>query len=428
MIATPDEYYRVFQAAVGDPSNTNVTAYGEVSTPRELVCDMLDALPSHVWLNSKLKWYEPACGLAPFLYEVYQRLMVSLQSELPDEASRCRHIVEEMLIFNEIQAKNITLVKQLFRADRYHLNLIEGCFFKAAVNADVVVGNPPYNKIGTKNSGNAEWMKFVRTVLTTPLLNPGGWLVFVHPAGWRKPESELSKNKGLVSLMTHEHQMLHLEMYDAASGKKVFKCGTNYDWYVIENLPAYTTTTVRDTQGQQYTLDLLMWSWLPNYGFAQLTPLLATTGEARCPVIYSRSAYASDKAWVSAVEGGEFIHPVVKTTPAAGVRYLYSNTDSKGMYGVSKVIFGDSNFDHPIIDMEGKYATGENAMSIQVESLAEAEELKTALQTPMVRDLLRNACLWGNFRLDWRLFTFLKARFWQLLLPDRVVSLDSPIH
>lgn len=408
MLPSPSDYYRAFTANTGE-----VTLYGEVATPRALVLDMLASLPSAVWSNPALKWYEPACGLAPFLYEVYVKLMTTLVAVLPDNSKRSQHIVENMLIFNELQEKNLRMLKQLFRGDIYHLNLFAGDCLTSQVEADIIICNPPYNKIGSKNSGNAEWMRFSRHLVT----HARGYLLLVHPAGWRKPESEKAKNKGLFTLLAHSNQLLVLEMYDAAAGKQTFGCGTNYDWYLLEKKACYTSTRVRDTKGGYSTLDLRQWQWLPNFAFDRIRPLLSDTGtEVCCEVLYSRSAYASDKEWVRTCQDDTYKYPVVKTTPRTGTRYLYSRVADRGFYGISKVIFGDSNFDTPVIDMEGVYAMGENAMALVVTTRKDAEEVVTALQSKELRELLRSACLWGNFRLDWRVFTYLKRGFWRVFL------------
>ena len=40
--------------------------YGEVFTPIELVCEMLNKIPNEVWKNPNLKWLDPANGIGNF--------------------------------------------------------------------------------------------------------------------------------------------------------------------------------------------------------------------------------------------------------------------------------------------------------------------------------------------------------------------------
>jgi len=80
-----------------------IKKYGEVFTPPELVNEMLDKLPEHVWKNKNLTWLDPACGNGNFLVEVKKRLMEGLKEEIPDEKEREEHILENMIYGVEIQ-------------------------------------------------------------------------------------------------------------------------------------------------------------------------------------------------------------------------------------------------------------------------------------------------------------------------------------
>jgi hypothetical protein len=55
------------------------------------------------------------------------------------------------------------------------------------------MGNPPFNppKGDTGSSGNSIWQNFV--MKSFYMLNPKGYLVFVHPPGWKKPTDDVFK-------------------------------------------------------------------------------------------------------------------------------------------------------------------------------------------------------------------------------------------
>jgi len=76
------------------------------------------------------------------------------------------------------------------------------------------------------------------------------------------------------------------------------------------------------------------------------------------------------------------------------------------MFGVPKVIFGETGINNVIIDMEGKYGLTSGSIGIKIDSIEEGLKLKTALESEMFKKVL-NACSWGNFRIDWRLFNHL---------------------
>jgi len=67
------------------------------------------------------------------------------------------------------------------------------------------------------------------------------------------------------------------------------------------------------------------------------------------------SAYEANKKWISKVETKEFKYPVVHSTPKDKPRLLWSNKNDNGHYGIKKIIFGDSEINNPIIDIDSKY-------------------------------------------------------------------------
>ena len=58
---------------------------------------MLDRLPDWVWQDPSLKWLDPCAKSGVFLYQVAQRLMEGLKSEIPDYKDRLEHIYRNML-------------------------------------------------------------------------------------------------------------------------------------------------------------------------------------------------------------------------------------------------------------------------------------------------------------------------------------------
>lgn len=69
----------------------------EVFTPPAIVNEMLDALPSHLWINPNIKFLDPSCKSGVFLREIAKRLMSGLASEIINEADRRAHIYKNML-------------------------------------------------------------------------------------------------------------------------------------------------------------------------------------------------------------------------------------------------------------------------------------------------------------------------------------------
>jgi hypothetical protein len=332
---------------------------------------------------------------------------------------------------SELNPVNIKECKKIFGNE---LNIYEGDTLRMDIEDvfginkfDIIVGNPPFNNsqnaTGKRGGGDSLWDKFVKLSLDT-WLKKNGYLVYVHPSGWRKPESEKSKTRGLYKLMTNDNTMLYLEIHDSKDGLKTFKAGTRYDWYVIKHTKNEDyTTRIKDQLGVTSKLNLNTLDFLPNYNFESVLPLLAGSGDEKCPIIYSSTNYDARRVWVSSEKTSKFKYPLIHSTNKdkvnkktgniiSGVRYMYSSINDKGHFGISKVIFGDSGINDVIIDFGGKYGMTSHALAIKISTKKEGEELKNYLLSPNFQELLK-ACRWSNFQIDWKLFTYFKKYFYK---------------
>ena len=393
----------------------------EILTPLSLVNEMLSKIPEDAWTDISTGHlpliFDPCVGKGAFVVVVYDLLWEKLEDLIPDEENRRATILEEMLYFADINPYNINVTKLILDPqNHYKLNAYCGdtLEMKFDTKFDIIVGNPPFNNsqnnTGKKGGGDSLWNKFV--IKSIKCLKPRGYLLYVHPSGWRKPESSKSKYYGLFKLMTQENQMLYLSIHGLKDGKNTFDCGTRYDWYVIHHTSKYTTTEFNDEKNNRLIIDMNKFKWLPNYNIDTIQSILAEESDEKCPIIYNRSNYGSDKKYTQKYKTNEFKYPCVHSTPRKGIRYMYSSVNDRGHFGISKVIFGESGIGYVIIDMEGKYGMTQGAMSIEVSSIEEANNIKKALLSVKFKQLL-NACSFSNFRIDWRMFKYLKKDFWK---------------
>ena len=399
--------------------------FGEVMTPLELVKEMLATLPEEVWSNPNLKWLDPANGTGPYPLMIIYRLMNGLKDWEPDEEKRYKHIVEKMIYVCELQPKNMFLyICAVDPWDMYQLNIYTGSFLdfggpkvvifdkhmKEVWNVDkfdIVIGNPPYNGAET-GGGNSLWDKFIRKSI--PMINQDGYLVLVHPSSWRKPPSTRSKTKDIWGLLTKDNQLLYLEIHSIQDGIKVFNAGTRYDFYCMRKRKERFSTTIVDEIGKKTKIDLYDWNFLPNYNLDKISTLL---GEG-CEILFSRSAYGQDGKHVSDSESDIFRYKLVHSITKDGPRFLYSSRNDRGLLNVSKVIFGESGLNAAIIDMNGDFAMTSHSFAIKVDSLEQAEILRNTLLSEKFKEIIKS-CMWGNFAIDWRLFTFFKKDFWNYI-------------
>jgi hypothetical protein len=267
------------------PKDKERHQHGEVFTPLTLVDEMLSTLPGSVWSNPDLKWLDPANGMGNFPIKAllgqnegeftYVGLLEGLRSRIPDDAERCKYIIEEMLYMVDINGKNNAIARKLFeklcpdatpnieRIDRRHGFLAEKPLIfngKTVDKFDIIMGNPPYQggavkSIGTRATRKMReetglttdlnknlWIPFTKKALT--ILNENGFLLFIHPIGWFKPDG-LKPHTELRRMMLSK-QIVKMKIYDQSQSLKEFgdagKIAVSY--YLLENREPYTKTTI----------------------------------------------------------------------------------------------------------------------------------------------------------------------------------------
>jgi len=388
---------------------------GEVFTPTKLVDDMLDKLPVEVWSNKNYKWIDIAVGSGVFMWHgVIPRLIKGLANVIPDEKERTMHIAS-MIYGVDIQITNIGIcrpyiIKMLGIETKdiiiNHFTLHDSLTFDywGGVNFDVVVGNPPYQDASTNGTrkggygGRSLWDEFVNKSLS--ILNDGGYLVYVHPSAWRKPEHDM------WGVMTSK-QILHLDIHSKAEGTKVFGAATRYDWYVMENKPVYTTTSVRDEIGKIHNIDLREWNFLPNYMIDEVKSIL---GEQE--VIYSRSAYGNDKKWMAKEVNKPHPYPVVYSQTMDGNTIWGSEVNNRGHYGVKKVILSMNEKQYPFNDHSGMYAMSTIIFGLPISTKQEGDSIVAAINSDKFKEIIK-ATKWSTFQTEWRMFKYFRKDFWK---------------
>ena len=404
--------------------------FGEVFTPDTLINDMLDKIPPELWRDPNKKWLDPATGFGNFPMVVYERLMEGLAGHPDykdrDSAVRSEHIIRRMLYMVEYNEASCEKIRSIFGSAA---NLFCGSFVNPidpihfpdeTTQFDVIVGNPPFNADqtheGKKGGGSNLWPEFVNKSLD--IIVPGGYLLFVHPALWRKPPSDRART--LFDKMVHDNHMLYLEIHSKPDGKRDFGVQTRYDFYVIQKrrpIPSSDFTVVKDQLGQEHpSIDLSRWRFLPNHSFELIEPLLSDKEENY--VIFSRGQYGTDKSWVSDSKDGEYKFPLVHSTPLSGPRFYWSSKkieDCKEcvqMFGVPKVIIGESGINNAVLDREGEYGMTQGAFGLKIPSEGEGEIMKTVLESVEFQRIL-DAMSFSNFRIDWRMFLYFRPDFYR---------------
>lgn len=351
-------------------SPTEVKTMGEVMTPISLVEEMLDTLPYEVWTNPDLKWLDPCNGVGTFFSVVIERLMKGLESFQPDEKLRYKHILENMIYVCELQAKNLFLYLYSFDPkDEYALNIYHGSYltedfdkqmeFWGVDKFDICVMNPPYQELkeGNKKS-QALWDKFV--IKSINQLVEGGYLVAVHPSGYRNVDG-IFKN---IQILLKSKQLMYLEVHSKKDGMKTFGASTPYDFYCLHNVPNTMFTKIKCEDGKVERVDISKMEFIPNGMFKDFEKLIAKDGEEKVNYLHSRSAYGSDYSHMHKEQTVEFKFPIVYYTyKDTSIRFMYSNTKERGHFNLPKVIWSDG-ISTPIVDVNGEYGIAQFAFAI----------------------------------------------------------------
>ena len=431
----PDEISRHIQDNLS-VRTTEKNKYGEVFTPLEYITELLDQLPSRVWSDSSLRWLEPASGTGHFCVVVYSRLMDGLVEEFPDRLARHEHIIRNMLFMVEINKDNIEVSRDLFGDDA---NIICGDFltpdisvelFQNKYEIDIIIGNPPFqtplddderkrNK-GSKG-GKILWEKFICASLDILKHRPSAaaaaaaerFLCFITPPAWRKPYSTLWPKMTLDNTLLFLHNInkktavikmgvqQHMDIF-------VLRCGEGGEGSEGQGNGCIIKTDNNITYNNIQPRD---WPFLPNSDFELISGLLDLKPDP-ARVIYDRMAYGSDTKNMSAeYSAGEFIYPVVHTMTKRGLGLWYSNANTRGHFGVPKVILNFNEKLYPYLDASGEYGMGQFSFGLPVTSVAQGEAIVRALTSPRFRAVIK-ATKWGAFQTDRRMFEYFKEGFY----------------
>lgn len=392
--------------------NTN---NGKIHTPMTLVNEQMGEFEKRVLVNGqdpgKFTYLDPHCKTGSYLRWLH---MFLTRRSVSEESIQKQVMGVENDPIYIVVARHVSGIKNIgyrnLTDDEKYATFIAENMKKF----DVICGNPPFQaptKNGDKKGGSpcTIWDKFIPMALS--MLKDDGYLCYIHPSRWRKPEDDLW---GILG----EKQMEWLKIYDNAAGTELFGVGTTADCYVLKNAPYTIPTTVIDCEGREHKIDFRKWIWFPSAQYDLIQSIVAKEGEEKCKVIRDRTTYGGDKKWVSRVRDSEFKYPCInsiKSDSRGGITYFYSNYNTGGHFGISKVIMSDNGHIRPIPDMKGEYGMTDHAFALEVSSQSECDGMCKALASDKFAKIVW-ATKWGNFQTDFRMFRSFRKDFWKEFL------------
>lgn len=382
-----------------------IDKYGECFTPIELVEEILDQLPKCVWTNPNLKFLDPCAGKGIFLTRVKERLEVGLEKKIPNINERKKHI-ETMLTMVELNPSNVKTLKSIFKNATIHQNDFLTMDF-GNDKFDVILENPPYQapKKGTYagSSGNRTlWNKFVLRSLE---LSQNGYMCFITPANWRRPEHVLYR--------TITDRLLYLHIYGKSAGIEKFGVQTRFDVYVMsDNIQTKNPVIIDEKRVCHTDINPREWDFLPNYEYKTIQQFLSKDKESGIKVIYHSSRY--DARFLIKNENENYKYPIIHTLTKKGIGLRFANKQDPSMFGVSKIILNVNEKQYPINDSTGKYGLTQLSFGIPIHNCAEGDKMIRCIEGDTFQEIIK-ATKWGSFQTDYRMFNYFRPDFYNII-------------
>lgn len=402
--------------------------WGEVFTPVRLIEELLEHIPAKVWTDPSLRWLDPAAGTGHFGGLIFLKLMQTLSPSMPDSRHRAHHILKNMLFMVELNPSNVAVLRRRFGASA---NVFEGDFLQSRTlwflpdrhhhpPFDVIVGNPPYQSTNAlhvyKGSQGRRtlWNRFVQQCLDPLWLSrPSGYLAFITPAVWRRPES------ALYSLMTRENTLRFLHIYGEKDGRDIFGVQTRFDVYVIQTRKVVADGTTKsiiiDAENVEHRdLDISKWPFLPNAAFDEIRHLLVSKapGGRGIPVLFHSNTF--DARRLHPNKTAKYRYPIVHNQTRRGLGILYADHMS-AMSKAPKVVLNFNRSLYPYNDHRGEYGLSQLSFGLPLTASthekrkAEGEALIRGLTSPTFQHIVRST-KWTSFQTDYRMFRYFDAK------------------
>lgn len=342
--------------------------YGEVYTPEKIINDMIKTLPSNVWSNPNLKWFDPCAGFGNFFLVILDKLMEGLKLKIPNDKERKEHILSKMLYMNEINKNNVLKIKKNFGKNVNILNVdfLSDTFDKKnKFKFDIIIGNPPYNLGDTKTSGKKNVYVFF-AVKSLKLLKKDGYLLFIHPPGYRIDNHIIKSTKINLNEIYTSYDIKFIKMFNIDETNKYFNIVMNIDYILLKNNENNNNkTTIIDTFNNKNVLQIKPNDFIPNFGFKILNILQQLTNKYGSINIFHSSELHSSNVLSDGTKlkdnNGKFknIHLITKN----GKR-IYSSKKKHTYYNKKKIFINALGVNYVYYDDKGKYGASEQQLLI----------------------------------------------------------------
>lgn len=211
---------------------------GEVFTPEELAKEVLDRIPTSVWVNPTSTFLDPCMGKGTFLIDILRRLTTIYGYSKEDAMSRIYgYDVRVKYINNLMRGGFVNVFHKDFLSENIDMKF------------DVVIGNPPFqnNLENGQKSKKTLWSLFIQKGFE--LTKENGYCSMVSPDGWWSPTIDIPKGKiSIFRDIFKKHNLLLVASNEVV--KPHFKnIGTSFTYFVVQNSSYQNVTNFITTQG-----------------------------------------------------------------------------------------------------------------------------------------------------------------------------------
>tara|TARA_B110000008_G_scaffold274304_1_gene309883 strand:+ start:1516 stop:2880 length:1365 start_codon:yes stop_codon:yes gene_type:complete len=330
--------------------------YGEVKTDFNLIRDMFELIPGHLFKNPGIRWCDPCCGSGEFMIFLFKVLDKTIQ--IQDIEERRRHIKRNMLWMIEINEYHIPTLEVFFGKES---NIIHGSYLNINyLDVDVVIGNPPFNIDGEL----AIWSKFVIHSLFTMLKKSRyGYLLFITPSIWMK------RDYPLFPIMLNR-TIYKIRSLNSSETNQIFhgKAQTPTCYFLMNKRKKHKFPRHKPIQlYDDITKKFLPFKYISNNGLLTSLPLCGVSILNKIHKYNFCAPLSVNKTnmrpgyknlSISNIQNLEYPYPNVTTCLLKKnqpiLKINYSNIKCE-WFGVSKLIFAHKMYGFPYFDKEGKF-------------------------------------------------------------------------
>lgn len=255
-----------------------------------------------------------------------------------------------------------------------NIRVMKGDFLEVEFNMkfDVTVGNPPYQNSNENNQGSSGklWMKFVEKSIS--LLENEGYMVLVHPIGWRQLNNKMWKN----IYQTYQIESVVIEP------KVNWNVGVEVDYYVLKNTPYTLPTKVTYNDGTVQMVDFRNVNGLLSN--ANITNVLDKIQSPDTLKFNHKHSHDTRREYMSPTKKKGFMYPIQHT----GAQEPWWSSKKHEWQDMKKVIVSRSGYLEPFYDA-GESGTSQESYSVFVSSMKEGMYIIRLLNSKLYRFIIQ---------------------------------------